>query len=156
MSRFTALTGLVALGLIAAVLGLGSGVASATPPAVLQESVGVPDCQHRTDEIAGMQGMMGSDGTPAMMHGMDGMDGMMSGWMNAVMVLWFVFVIVLIGLAVAALVWAVRQLRGGGSSRRSSPARARALEELDLRYARGEVSREDYQQRRTDLSERLD
>lgn len=80
----------------------------------------------------------------------------MGGWMGAFALLWFIFVIVLIGLAVAALIWLVRQLRSGGSSHGSNTVWERALEELDVRYARGEVSREDYQQRRSDLTARAE
>jgi putative membrane protein len=73
----------------------------------------------------------------------------MSGWMNASMVLWFVFAIVLIALAVAALVWLIQNIAGRDGGRGS---RRQAREELDLRYARGELSRDEYQQRRADLS----
>lgn len=71
-------------------------------------------------------------------------DGMqMSGPMWIGMILWGVFLLALIALAIAAT---VRLLRG------NPPLRPSAKEELDLRYARGEVDREKYLQLRDDLA----
>jgi putative membrane protein len=51
-------------------------------------------------------------------------------------------------LFLALLVWlAVRLARGSGAAGRST-----ALDVLDERYARGEIDREEYQQRRRDLT----
>lgn len=61
------------------------------------------------------------------------------------MLLWLLVGTALLAGAVAAVVWAVRSAGGGG------PRARRALEELDLRYARGEEQREEYLQRRADL-----
>ena len=83
----------------------------------------------------------------------DGMMGgnMMNGMMGGMMVLWVLLLLVLIALAVAAVVWLVRSMRrpppGAQGARSDSGARA----ELDRRYASGELSREDYVQRRSDL-----
>ena len=55
----------------------------------------------------------------------------------------------LIALAVAAVWAATRARRGGGGEHR---APGRALEILQERYARGEVSREEFEQMRRDLS----
>jgi putative membrane protein len=62
---------------------------------------------------------------------------MVFGWLHMLAVLFFV----------ALLVWlVVRLVRGdGGGGRRT------ALDLLDERYARGEIDREEYQQRRRDL-----
>jgi putative membrane protein len=88
------------------------------------------------------------------MHGhmMDGhmmgggmMDGMMGG--GAVMWLWALFAVLVLVLLVVGVVWLVRTLTSPGTGSATSTAR----QELDLRYARGELSREDYQQRRADL-----
>lgn len=52
------------------------------------------------------------------------------------------FLLVLLALAVAALIWIVRQLRG---------SRPTALPELDRRYAAGEIGRDEYRAAREDL-----
>jgi putative membrane protein len=67
---------------------------------------------------------------------------------------WFVglFVLVFWLVAIVAIVFLVRMLLG--ASRPPAPAvspHSKALEELDLRYARGEVNRAEYLERRADL-----
>ena len=71
-------------------------------------------------------------------------DGMMSGAMGVGMVLWALLLLALIALSVAAT---LRLLRNDGSTAPSP------REELDARYARGELEREDYLQRRADLTQ---
>ena len=71
-------------------------------------------------------------------------DGMMSGAMGVGMVLWTLLLLSLIALSIAAT---LRLLRREGSTT-PSPREA-----LDARYARGELEREDYLQRRADLVE---
>ena len=71
-------------------------------------------------------------------------DGMMSGAMGVGMVLWALLLLSLIALSVAAT---LRLLRRDGSTTPSP------RDELDARYARGELEREDYLQRRADLVE---
>ena len=68
----------------------------------------------------------------------------MSGAMWLGMALWGLLVLSLIALAVAGT---LRLLRRSGSDRPSP------REELDARYARGQLEREDYLQRRSDLAE---
>lgn len=82
-----------------------------------------------------------------MMDGMMG-DGMSMGLMMVFMML---FGLVLLALAVAAVIWVVRSVAGDSS--RASPGRDddAARRELDLRYARGDLTREDYLQRKSDL-----
>jgi putative membrane protein len=81
-------------------------------------------------------------------EGSDMMDG---GMMGGFTVLWTILVLALIALAVTGVVWLVRNM--GGSSRNGSigadqpPARA----ELDRRYAAGELSRDEYLERRRDI-----
>ncbi len=71
-------------------------------------------------------------------------DGMqMSGPMLIGMILWGVFLLALTALAIAGT---LRLLRANPSPRPS------AKEELDLRYARGELDREKYLQLRDDLA----
>jgi putative membrane protein len=57
------------------------------------------------------------------------------------------FWLVLLGLAVVGLVTVVRSLFGGNPR---SPSSALAI--LQERYARGEINREEYEQRRRDLA----
>jgi putative membrane protein len=61
-----------------------------------------------------------------------------------------IFSVVVLALLVVGVVWLVRALAGPGPGGATSPAR----QELDLRYARGELTREEYQQRRADLEGR--
>jgi putative membrane protein len=79
-------------------------------------------------------------------HMMDGgmMDGMMGG--GAFMWFWAIFAVLVLALLVVGVVWLVRTLASPGPGATSS-----ARQELDLRYARGELTREEYQLRRTDL-----
>jgi putative membrane protein len=84
------------------------------------------------------------------MHGhmMDG--GMMGGDMmggGAFMWFWAIFALLVLALLVVGVVWLVRTLAGPSPASTLSTAR----QELDLRYARGELTREEYQQRRADL-----
>lgn len=76
-----------------------------------------------------------------MMHGdhggMGGMDGCMGGWMLA----WLLVGLALFALAVAATVWLVRNMSSPGNTNE-------ALRELDMRYARGELTSEEYDERR--------
>ncbi len=82
---------------------------------------------------------------------MDMMNGGMGGMMAFLIVFWAVFGLVLLALAVAALVWLVQALRRQSETH---PARSRPSpdEELNRRYASGELSREQYLQSKADLS----
>jgi putative membrane protein len=91
--------------------------------------------------MTGMGGVMGGD----MMGG---------GMMTAMAWFWAVFAIVLLLLAVAggiALIRILTRQPAAPSTPPGSPAANPARAELDLRYARGEVDREEYLQRRGDL-----
>ena len=74
--------------------------------------------------------------------------GMMGG--GAFMWFWALFAVLVLALLVVGVVWLVRTLAGPGPGGSTSAAR----QELDLRYARGELTREEYQQRRADLEAR--
>lgn len=76
--------------------------------------------------------------------------GSMGGFMWVGMLIWAVLGIALIVLAVVGLVWLVRQLGRDGRARRRLPDRT-PIEELELRYARGEVEREAFLAMREDL-----
>jgi putative membrane protein len=83
-----------------------------------------------------------------MMGGMGG--GMMGG---GFMWFWAVFWVVVLALLVVGAIWLARTLTAGGAGRAGDPA-ADAKRELDLRYARGDLDREEYLQRRADLEGR--
>lgn len=81
------------------------------------------------------------------MHGMMGqMSGMMGGGsMGPWMVLWGLLLVVVVVVAAVVAVRASSQSRTGGAD---------ALRELELRYARGDIERDDYLQRRDDFERR--
>jgi putative membrane protein len=89
--------------------------------------------------------MHGSMMHGSMMHG-DMMNGMMGG--GAFMWLWAIFAVLVLALLVVGVVWLVRTLAGPSSGTSA------AQQELDQRYARGELTREEYLQRRADLEGR--
>lgn len=69
-------------------------------------------------------------------------------WMTAwpFLVLWFSFKVAMWALIVTALVYGVRWLRGRDAQGRPTP-----LEILRARYARGELTRQDFESMRRDL-----
>jgi putative membrane protein len=86
-----------------------------------------------------MQQLMGGMGGNMMDRGMMG---------GGFMWFWAIFMVVVLALLVAGAIWLARTLTRP-SNPPSGPGPARA--ELDLRYARGELDREEYLQRRADL-----
>lgn len=85
----------------------------------------------------------------------DGMGGGMGGLGWLWMLPGSVFMLGLVVLVVLATIWLLRALSDRGPERPSS-ARPPAMgasprEVLDLRYARGEMNRDEYQQARRDL-----
>jgi len=68
--------------------------------------------------------------------------GAFGGWM-------FLWPVVLLGLLPLLVVWAGSRRRGGRTDRNDRPDRA--LEELRERYARGELSEEEFERRRHNL-----
>ena len=76
------------------------------------------------------------------------------GWMHDDMMgwgggfVWSMLTLLLLGLAVAAVVVVLVRLFGPG---RSGQTRDRALDVLRERYARGEIGREEYEERRRSL-----
>ena len=86
--------------------------------------------------------------------------GMMMGWMGPGMMGWggyfnpigillmLVFWALAIGGIALLVLWLIRQAGAAG------PGEGRALEVLRERYARGEITREQYEQMRRDLQER--
>lgn len=77
-------------------------------------------------------------------------NGMMDGMMGTpMMVVGFIFMVLILAVLVAGLVWLVRAIGGDGDGR-SRPQRS-AIEQLEARYALGEIERDEYFQRRNDL-----
>lgn len=74
---------------------------------------------------------------------------MQEAMMGPMMILGFVFMAVVVAALIAGLVWLVRNLTGDGDTN----GRPSAIEHLELRYARGEIDRDDYLQRRDDLQD---
>lgn len=80
------------------------------------------------------------------------MDGMMGGG-GLMMLVWFLLGIILIAAIVVGLIYLIRVLSktGGETSARSSSAdSARSI--LEERYARGEIDRDEFEERRRSLS----
>lgn len=76
-------------------------------------------------------------------------DWMMDDWsMGLGMGLGFIFWLALLALVVAALVWFVRSQT---TTRDFAERRSRSRDALDERYARGEIDREEYLQKKHDL-----
>lgn len=74
-------------------------------------------------------------------------DMMMGGPM---MVMGLLLMVTILVAVMAGVVWLVRTLNQDGGSRRGQGA----VEQLDLRYSRGEIDRDEYLQRRNDLERR--
>ena len=76
------------------------------------------------------------------------------GWMmnGDGMGLGFVFWLVILAVIIAGAVWFVRSQSVAGSQR-SLERRSPALEALEERYARGEINREEYLQKKRDITD---
>ncbi len=64
----------------------------------------------------------------------------------------FLFWLVILALIIAGAVWFVRSQSIAGSQR-SLERRSSALEALEERYARGEIKREEYLQKKRDITD---
>ena len=84
--------------------------------------------------------------TAALYLASTGWDGHMNDWGGGWWILMGLMMIVFWGLVVAGIVWLVRYLTQGGRRREDS-----AVELLDRRLALGEVSVEEYEERRRAL-----
>ena len=76
------------------------------------------------------------------------MGGWGGGWMGPFMM---IFWLVVLGLAVAAVVWFIRSTSSHSVLQPQRDGRSRGIEVLDERYARGEINRDEYMQKRNDL-----
>jgi putative membrane protein len=70
----------------------------------------------------------------------------------SVMAVWWLIGLSLTVLAIVAIVWVVRSLSPPPADGRGGPRPRSAREELDSRYARGEIGRDEYQRIRQDLA----
>lgn len=75
--------------------------------------------------------------------------GMMHGGMGLWVGLWSLLALALLVLAVLGSVWLIRNMGGSFGGSRGS-----AVDELERRYARGEIGREEFVRAREDLSSR--
>jgi putative membrane protein len=85
-----------------------------------------------------------------LMTGMGG-DMMDRGMMGGFMWFWAIFMVVVLALLVAGAIWLARTLTRPSSPPGGPAGPSPARTELDLRYARGDLTREEYLQRRADL-----
>ena len=74
----------------------------------------------------------------------------MGGFMWVGMLIWAILGIVLVVVVIVGIVWFVQQ-SGGDSQGRRRRAEGTAIEELERRYARGDVDRETFLAIRADL-----
>ena len=74
-------------------------------------------------------------------------NGMMGGGMGIWMLLNMVFWILVIAGIILLVVWAVQRAMGDGAGR----TRESAMEILKKRYARGEISKEEYEEKKQGL-----
>lgn len=80
---------------------------------------------------------------------MCGPGGCMFGpWGWGMMIFMMLFWVALVAGLIILIVWAVRQFGGTGRIRENP------LDILDARYARGEISREEYERTKREISER--
>lgn len=92
-----------------------------------------------------------------MCEAMQGMMGEMGGMptMGGAMIVMLLIGLLLVAVVIAVVVLAVRSASGGGGGGGGGGGRsADAVHELELRYARGEIDRDDHLQRRADLEGR--
>jgi len=82
-------------------------------------------------------------------HSGGGMAGLMMGGMGFAGIVWLIVCLAILVLIIVAVVWLVGRLWDGSAT---PPGRvSAALEELDRRYAKGEMDRDTYLQMRRDL-----
>lgn len=85
-------------------------------------------------------------------HGSDwGIMGDWDGiwWGSFGMIIWLLILIAV----VASIVWLIRSISGGGGREALPPRRPAGLDILEERYARGEIDRDEYLQKKQDLSD---
>lgn len=76
---------------------------------------------------------------------------MMDNWPMMGPFMWL-FMLLFLGLALFGIIYLIRLLMLRDKSRDETPQRETALDILKKRYAKGEISREDYEQMKKDIS----
>jgi putative membrane protein len=76
---------------------------------------------------------------------------MWDGGTWAFMWVWLLFALALLVLTILGIVWLVRALTSDRRGTGTQPSSTAARDEIDRRYSRGEISREEYLQIRQDL-----
>ena len=82
---------------------------------------------------------------------MGGMSGLGQGWMIAIMGVNALIGIGLLALVILGIVAGIRWLTAGAGQRARSSSSDGALDVLRERYAKGEISRDEFQRMRQDL-----
>lgn len=87
-------------------------------------------------------------------HGYGGMGGGMGGmgilyWVGALLGLLFALALLIL---IAAVIWRLVRSEDGEGAARAEPPSASPMEVLEHRYARGEIDREEFRQKRDDLT----
>lgn len=77
--------------------------------------------------------------------------GMMDGWGGWAWPFMGLFPLLFPAAVIAAVVWLVRYSSGAGGNPRPTERRSRGLDALEERYARGEIGRDEYLQKKTDI-----
>lgn len=85
-------------------------------------------------------------------------DGMMGpGMMGPMMIFWAIVSIGLLALLIMGIIWAIRAVRGSSGRYHASESAKGSQEDAVLkilkeRYARGEIDRKEYEERKRDLA----
>ena len=76
--------------------------------------------------------------------------GMMGGWSGGAfsMIIWPLVIVSL----VVGVIWFMRSLSYSGAGRLQPPRRSSGLDILEERYARGEINREEFLQKKQEIS----
>lgn len=81
-------------------------------------------------------------------------DGMMNGWWGVWGILWMLIALGVLALLIAGIVWLVHSMTSEDRGGPPSPgAGASARDIIDMRYARGEIDRDEYVRARRDLGD---
>jgi putative membrane protein len=78
--------------------------------------------------------------------------GWMGGWGGGFEWIGMIVWIVILVLVLAAVVWFVRAMTHPGHAQSAGERRSRGLEVLEERYARGEIRREEYLEKKKDIT----
>ena len=78
--------------------------------------------------------------------------GLMGGWGAPVTLFHGIFWILVLALIIAGIVWLVRSVPRQAGSQMLTQHRLTGLDILEQRYARGEINREEYLQKKQDMS----